>query len=92
MCRSEGAQLPATHQPVPQLCVQQQAVLPIACVCLPASRPPPPQTLLSPQAASANRPSWFPGSQFPAHLDGSLPGDHGFDPFSLGKDPAKLNW
>jgi hypothetical protein len=44
------------------------------------------------QAASASRPSWFPGSQFPAHLDGSLPGDHGFDPFSLGKDPAKLKW
>jgi len=44
------------------------------------------------QAASANRPSWFPGSKFPDHLDGSLPGDHGFDPFSLGKDPAKLKW
>ncbi|KAF6257466.1 light-harvesting chlorophyll-a/b protein of photosystem I [Scenedesmus sp. NREL 46B-D3] len=44
------------------------------------------------QAASANRPSWFPGSKFPDHLDGTLVGDHGFDPLSLGKDPAKLKW
>jgi hypothetical protein len=44
------------------------------------------------QAASANRPSWFPGSKFPDHLDGTLVGDHGFDPLGLGKDPAKLKW
>jgi hypothetical protein len=44
------------------------------------------------QASSSNRPSWFPGTKFPAHLDGSLPGDHGFDPLSLGTDPAKLKW
>jgi hypothetical protein len=44
------------------------------------------------KAAQANRPHWFPGSAFPAHLDGSLPGDHGFDPWGLGKDAAKLKW
>lgn len=45
-----------------------------------------------PQAAQNARPSWFPGTPFPAHLDGSLPGDHGFDPCGLGTDPAKLKW
>eukprot|EP00775_Hariotina_reticulata_P004546 gene4546-4798_t len=39
-----------------------------------------------------DRPSWFPGTPFPAHLNGSLPGDHGFDPLRLGVDPAKLKW
>jgi hypothetical protein len=68
-----------------------------ACIAAPArSRrllpplPPTPPHLA--QAATASRPSWFPGSKFPAHLDGSLPGDHGFDPFNLGVDPAKLKW
>jgi hypothetical protein len=28
----------------------------------------------------------------PAHLDGSLPGDFGFDPMSLGTDKFKLKW
>jgi len=44
------------------------------------------------QAAAANRVSWFPGSKLPDHLDGSLPGDYGFDPLSLGAEPAKLRW
>jgi len=44
------------------------------------------------QAAQASRPSWFPGSKLPDHLDGSLPGDFGFDPLSLGKDAGKLKW
>lgn len=44
------------------------------------------------QAAANNRPSWFPGSKFPAHLDGTMVGDHGFDPLNLGVDPAKLKW
>lgn len=44
------------------------------------------------QAAQANRPSWFPGTKFPDHLDGTLVGDFGFDPLGLGKDPAKLKW
>merc|ERR1711907_166928 len=35
---------------------------------------------------------WLPGSQAPSHLDGSLPGDFGFDPLALGKDPIALKW
>lgn len=42
--------------------------------------------------ASAERPLWFPGSTAPAHLDGSLPGDYGFDPLGLGSDPELLKW
>ena len=34
----------------------------------------------------------FAGNQFPPHLDGTLPGDAGFDPLSLGSDPAFLKW
>ncbi|KAI8468393.1 MAG: light harvesting complex A [Monoraphidium minutum] len=44
------------------------------------------------QAATANRISWFPGSKLPDHLDGSMPGDYGFDPLGLGKDSGKLRW
>ncbi|KAG2494155.1 hypothetical protein HYH03_007790 [Edaphochlamys debaryana] len=37
--------------------------------------------------------SWFPGNTgLPGYLDGSLPGDFGFDPLYLGQDPAKLKW
>merc|ERR1740121_2382151 len=36
--------------------------------------------------------SWAPGFPRPAHLDGSLPGDFGFDPLGLGKDPKTLAW
>lgn len=35
--------------------------------------------------AEPDRPIWFPGSTPPAWLDGSLPGDFGFDPLGLGK-------
>merc|ERR1712144_90656 len=35
---------------------------------------------------------WLPGSQAPTHLDGKLPGDFGFDPLGLGKDPQSLRW
>jgi len=35
---------------------------------------------------------WLTGSQAPAHLDGSLPGDFGFDPLGLGSDPERLAW
>jgi|TARA_B100001142_G_scaffold73180_1_gene73866 hypothetical protein len=42
--------------------------------------------------ASAARPVWMPGRPAPAHLDGSLPCDYGFDPLSLGKDPEQLKW
>jgi len=42
--------------------------------------------------------SWLPGVKGggnfvdPEWLDGSLPGDYGFDPLGLGKDPAALKW
>uniref|UniRef100_A0A0F7GZY3 Chlorophyll a-b binding protein, chloroplastic n=1 Tax=Geranium maderense TaxID=28964 RepID=A0A0F7GZY3_9ROSI len=39
-----------------------------------------------------DRPLWFPGSDPPAWLDGSLPGDFGFDPLGLGSDPDSLKW
>lgn len=35
-------------------------------------------------AADPDRPLWFPGSTPPPWLDGSLPGDFGFDPLGLG--------
>jgi light-harvesting complex I chlorophyll a/b binding protein 2 len=35
--------------------------------------------------ADPDRPLWFPGSTPPPWLDGSLPGDFGFDPLGLGK-------
>merc|ERR1719329_2089105 len=35
------------------------------------------------KAGAAGRELWFPGVEAPAYLDGSLPGDVGFDPFSL---------
>ena len=32
------------------------------------------------------------GNPAPAYLDGSLPGDYGFDPLRLGSDPEILKW
>eukprot|EP00195_Chlamydomonas_chlamydogama_P010221 CAMPEP_0202889590 /NCGR_PEP_ID=MMETSP1392-20130828/165_1 /ASSEMBLY_ACC=CAM_ASM_000868 /TAXON_ID=225041 /ORGANISM="Chlamydomonas chlamydogama, Strain SAG 11-48b" /LENGTH=251 /DNA_ID=CAMNT_0049572951 /DNA_START=69 /DNA_END=824 /DNA_ORIENTATION=- len=43
-------------------------------------------------AASASRPTWYPGATAPAHLDGSIPGDYGFDPLRLGTNPETLKW
>ncbi|KAK9076204.1 hypothetical protein SSX86_004537 [Deinandra increscens subsp. villosa] len=43
-------------------------------------------------AADPDRPIWFPGSTPPEWLDGSLPGDFGFDPLGLGSDPETLKW
>merc|ERR1712039_87864 len=40
----------------------------------------------------ARKAAWLPGLEAPDHLDGSLPGDFGFDPFGLGKDPKALIW
>ncbi|KAF8365184.1 hypothetical protein HHK36_005951 [Tetracentron sinense] len=39
-----------------------------------------------------DRPLWFPGTSPPHWLDGSLPGDFGFDPLGLGSDPESLRW
>ncbi|XP_043705653.1 chlorophyll a-b binding protein, chloroplastic-like [Telopea speciosissima] len=47
---------------------------------------------VSAAAADADRPLWFPGSTPPPWLDGSLPGDFGFDPLGLGSDPESLRW
>lgn len=44
------------------------------------------------KAASNSRPLWLPDSRAPAHLDGSLPGDSGFDPLNLGASPDRLKW
>jgi len=35
---------------------------------------------------------WYPGNSAPKHLDGTLAGDYGFDPLSLGADPKDLEW
>lgn len=49
-------------------------------------------------AAAAPKKSWLPGVRGggnfvdPEWLDGSLPGDYGFDPLGLGRDPAFLKW
>jgi hypothetical protein len=42
--------------------------------------------------AEATRPVWCPGTPPPAHLDGTLPCDYGFDPLNLGADPENLKW
>ncbi|CAK0787177.1 hypothetical protein CVIRNUC_010393 [Coccomyxa viridis] len=42
--------------------------------------------------SAADRQVWFPGNEPAAHLDGSMPGDYGFDPLSLGSDPKILKW
>ena len=41
---------------------------------------------------TAARAVWMPGSEPPAHLDGTLPCDYGFDPLNLGADPENLKW
>jgi|TARA_B100000683_G_scaffold58925_2_gene56871 hypothetical protein len=43
-------------------------------------------------SANADRPVWYPGKAPAAHLDGSLPGDYGFDPLSLSADPEMKKW
>eukprot|EP00249_Psilotum_nudum_P034338 c53289_g1_i1 orf=351-1112(+) len=40
----------------------------------------------------AKKGEWLPGLESPAYLNGSLPGDNGFDPLGLAEDPANLNW
>mmetsp|Transcript_12353 Transcript_12353/g.34690 ORF Transcript_12353/g.34690 Transcript_12353/m.34690 type:complete len:226 (+) Transcript_12353:117-794(+) len=43
-------------------------------------------------AAAADRQMWLTGAEAPKHLDGSLPGDFGFDPLGLGTDSERLAW
>nr|6ZZX_8 Chain 8, Chlorophyll a-b binding protein, chloroplastic [Chlorella ohadii]6ZZY_8 Chain 8, Chlorophyll a-b binding protein, chloroplastic [Chlorella ohadii] len=40
----------------------------------------------------ATRPLWQPGVEAPKHLDGTMPGDFGFDPLNLGVNKEALNW
>eukprot|EP00217_Crustomastix_stigmatica_P007343 CAMPEP_0183790372 /NCGR_PEP_ID=MMETSP0803_2-20130417/1000_1 /TAXON_ID=195967 /ORGANISM="Crustomastix stigmata, Strain CCMP3273" /LENGTH=243 /DNA_ID=CAMNT_0026034587 /DNA_START=40 /DNA_END=771 /DNA_ORIENTATION=- len=40
------------------------------------------------QVSASSRPMWFPGAEAPAHLDGSMMGDYGFDPLRLGMSDA----
>ena len=42
--------------------------------------------------AAANRPMWLNGAKAPAHLNGTIPGDYGFDPLGLGTNPDRLKW
>ncbi|CAL5074122.1 unnamed protein product [Urochloa decumbens] len=44
------------------------------------------------QPLGPDRPVWFPGTSPPPWLDGSLPGDFGFDPLGLGSEPEQLRW
>ena len=44
-------------------------------------------------AATSDRDMWLGAiTRPPAHLDGTLPGDYGFDPLGLGAEPARLAW
>ena len=43
-------------------------------------------------AVAAARPTFFPGTTPPKHLDGTMPGDYGFDPLGLGEDKVALEW
>lgn len=54
----------------------------------PGGRLPYSQTLVRAQ----QRATWLPGLDPPPYLDGTLAGDFGFDPLSLGEDPASLRW
>ncbi|RVW12055.1 Chlorophyll a-b binding protein P4, chloroplastic [Vitis vinifera] len=40
----------------------------------------------------AKKGEWLPGLSSPSYLDGSLPGDNGFDPLGLAEDPENLKW
>ncbi|KAI5068397.1 hypothetical protein GOP47_0016742 [Adiantum capillus-veneris] len=46
----------------------------------------------APDSQPVERRLWLPGLDPPAHLNGTLPGDFGFDPLELGKEPEALQW
>ncbi|CAG9464150.1 unnamed protein product [Pedinophyceae sp. YPF-701] len=50
------------------------------------------RTNKSVRVQAADRPMWLVGAEAPAHLDGSMPGDFGFDPLNLGADAKALRW
>jgi hypothetical protein len=41
------------------------------------------------QVAASSRTIWLPDAKIPAHLNGSMPGDNGFDPLGLGQNPDR---
>nr|ABD37884.1 light-harvesting chlorophyll-a/b binding protein Lhca5.2 [Mesostigma viride]DAA05927.1 TPA_inf: chloroplast light-harvesting complex I protein precursor Lhca9 [Mesostigma viride] len=41
---------------------------------------------------AADRTLWLPNTVPPAHLNGTLPGDYGYDPIGLATDPDRLAW
>eukprot|EP01024_Parvocaulis_polyphysoides_P027528 TRINITY_DN24940_c0_g1_i2.p1 TRINITY_DN24940_c0_g1~~TRINITY_DN24940_c0_g1_i2.p1 ORF type:complete len:231 (-),score=41.40 TRINITY_DN24940_c0_g1_i2:25-717(-) len=45
-----------------------------------------------PIVQAVERPVWLPGVNVPEYLNRSLPGDYGFDPLGLGKEPETLKW
>jgi len=45
---------------------------------------------LTDAAEAKSQAAWLPGTQAPTYLDGSLPGDFGFDPLGFGSNPAHL--
>nr|DAA05880.1 TPA_inf: chloroplast light-harvesting protein CP29 precursor Lhcb4 [Euglena gracilis] len=46
----------------------------------------------APAAAKGGRPLWFPSAVAPDYLDGSLPGDRGFDPWGFAKPEELLQY
>lgn len=58
----------------------------------PAGRVGPARRQVTSALAETPKKSWLPGSTHPAYLDGSLPGDVGFDPLLLAVDPKDLKW
>eukprot|EP01025_Chloroclados_australasicus_P030061 TRINITY_DN300_c0_g1_i9.p1 TRINITY_DN300_c0_g1~~TRINITY_DN300_c0_g1_i9.p1 ORF type:complete len:249 (-),score=26.00 TRINITY_DN300_c0_g1_i9:350-1096(-) len=50
------------------------------------------QHRITPVVNAAERPVWLPGITVPDYLNRTLPGDYGFDPLELGKEPEALKW
>jgi len=57
-----------------------------------ASRTAAPKAARVVAVTAASRPVWFPGSPPAEHLDGSAPGDYGFDPLGFSADPEMAKW
>jgi len=43
-------------------------------------------------ARASGRPMWLRGAQAPSYLNGTLPGDYGYDPLGMGSQPERLKW
>lgn len=82
---AEGESTPAKPATPPP--AAKAAAKPAAKAAAEPAKPPP-----APATPAKVRESWYPGSEIPAHLDGSMVGDNGFDPLGLGTDPETLVW